>query len=479
MADQTPAPDQTQQPQAAPQQGGFFSRLGAGLKQVMPYITPIANRLAAAAGNYGPLELEHQQKELELQQAHQKTQDALAQSQMQNQELNRQLLQKQIENVRTPEQTAAAQLEQAGKLEEQKNINAPPTDVVAPMEGGGMGHYNRTFNPVTKQWETKPTMIPSAPRTNPAYGPVPMTLPPTAAGTAPQAPQYNPMTGGTEQLPPTSVQPPPHQLPAMGKPLGGGMVVPDSNSPTGYSKEIYDGAGNVISRIPGALPPYAQQGYETSSTVEQAGPTGVHEINTTTSRRTPVGGGASAPGPNVAPPTRPTVPGVSSPRTPTAVNLPGTEVSRLRDQNVTLDQTNQIIDRLRTSKAQFANLLDAGLITLAVDPKSGVLSVVASRNLTPEQQKVAGDWQSLSEHINILRQPLGGTGFRSEEAWQALQAQRGRLTQAPGIIDQTLNNTQKILNGIRLSNRKLLGPLDINNNAPAASGGGISFTPIH
>src|SRR5258708_33680915 len=111
MADAAiPGTEQTNQPITPQQGGGFFSNLGSKLKQVMPYITPIANRLAAAAGNYGPIELEHQQNELQLQQAHQKTQEALAQSQMQNSELNRQLLTKQISNIRTPEEQAAAKL---------------------------------------------------------------------------------------------------------------------------------------------------------------------------------------------------------------------------------------------------------------------------------------------------------------------------------------------------------------------------------
>src|SRR6266550_4525652 len=115
----------TEQTGSSPQPGGFFSRLGAGLKQIMPYVTPIANRLAAAAGNYGPLELEQQQRQENMQQQ-------LQRSQLANQDLTRQLTQKNLDNYRTPEQIAASQLTQAGALEDVKNLHGPSKDIVSP-----------------------------------------------------------------------------------------------------------------------------------------------------------------------------------------------------------------------------------------------------------------------------------------------------------------------------------------------------------
>jgi hypothetical protein len=72
-----------------PQQRGFFSKIGQFLRTAAPYIKPIADHLAAAAGNYAPMEAERQQREDALRQQ-------LAQSQVQNQDLSRQLTQKQI-----------------------------------------------------------------------------------------------------------------------------------------------------------------------------------------------------------------------------------------------------------------------------------------------------------------------------------------------------------------------------------------------
>src|ERR1700722_802358 len=85
------------------QSQGFFSKIGAVLKTIAPYIQPVADHLAAAAGNYEPLELARQQRQDALQQQ-------LQQSQMANQDLTRQLTQRQIDNYQTPDQQSARAL---------------------------------------------------------------------------------------------------------------------------------------------------------------------------------------------------------------------------------------------------------------------------------------------------------------------------------------------------------------------------------
>lgn len=97
----TPAP--LVSPNANP---GFFSRIGQFLKTAAPYKQPIADRLAAAAGNYAPMEAERQQREDALKQSQFQLQSQLQQSQLQNQDLQRQLTQKQIDNYQTPDQQA-------------------------------------------------------------------------------------------------------------------------------------------------------------------------------------------------------------------------------------------------------------------------------------------------------------------------------------------------------------------------------------
>jgi hypothetical protein len=131
---------------------GFFSKIGAFLKTAAPYIQPIADRLAAAAGNYQPIELERQEREDALRQSQFQLQSHLQQSQLANQDLTRQLTQKQLDNYQTPAQVAQSQLDQQTKLRQLETDFTPPKDIVAPMESGGMGHYSQTsrWNPNTQ-----------------------------------------------------------------------------------------------------------------------------------------------------------------------------------------------------------------------------------------------------------------------------------------------------------------------------------------
>jgi hypothetical protein len=83
------AADPTQSSSLASGVKGLFGKIGAGLKAALPYLPSIANHLAAAAGNYGPLEEQHQEEELALRQQNAGLQRDLAQSTLRTQELNR------------------------------------------------------------------------------------------------------------------------------------------------------------------------------------------------------------------------------------------------------------------------------------------------------------------------------------------------------------------------------------------------------
>jgi hypothetical protein len=161
------------------QQGGFFSRIGAFLKTAAPYIQPIADRLAAAAGNYAPMELERQQREDALRQSQFQLQSQLQQSQLQNQDLQRQLTQKQLENYQTPEQAAQTTV----------NVKRAETPTTYAADNGQVGIADTDLKGVTS-----PRMV-TLP--NPAYaqqqqmysdvatknGPLPAVPPPPAPPT--------------------------------------------------------------------------------------------------------------------------------------------------------------------------------------------------------------------------------------------------------------------------------------------------------
>ena len=95
------------------------------------------------------------------------------------------------------------------------------------------------------------------------------------------------------------------------------------------------------------------------------------------------------------------------------------------------------------------NLLDAGKLTLETD-SDGFIRAAINRVLpmTPEESRLVSNFRSMMEDINLLRGPLGGTGFRGPEAWKALQAQRGQLMARPeitaGVLDNSLAAMQKL-----------------------------------
>jgi hypothetical protein len=454
----TPTPLMSGSPGAEPvtnpaqlrQPGGFFSKIGAVLKTIAPYLEPIGARLAAAGGNYGPMELARQQREDALRQQ-------LTQSQLQNQDLTRQLTQKQIDNYQTPAQAAQANLDYQRQLEIQRNQLNPPKDIVAPMDGGGMGHYSQSTDysdPQHPRLVTTPTMV-----TKQVPNPTQQMVQPPAPPVGPQAPPMPampPPVGNAYLLrPPATV---PQEV------LGNGEVEPDQNSPTGFSR-VYRGANlQEMGRTP-APAPYAYVGSETSNTQTQTGPNGVNQINQTTSRRTPIGGGAPPPGP--MPSTKPNA-NAANGNSPNTGNMnfkvSGPEAKQMMDQDVALNATAQLIAKVRSQSQLFASMLDAGKIQLGADPNSGFFGNIISRNLSPQEAQLAGNVQSLMEHINTMRTALQAQGFRGEEAWNALQAQRGNLLQHPDQIDTTLGNTLQVVNGLLANHQKLL-------NRPGATNG--------
>ncbi len=66
--------------------------------------------------------------------------------------------------------------------------------------------------------------------------------------------------------------------------------------------------------------------------------------------------------------------------------------------------------------------------------------------MTPAEIDMVKDFNSLRESVNMLRGPLGATGFRGPEAFHALQAQRGQLLARPeltkGILETFVNEVQ-------------------------------------
>jgi hypothetical protein len=95
--------------------------------------------------------------------------------------------------------------------------------------------------------------------------------------------------------------------------------------------------------------------------------------------------------------------------------------------------------------------------------------------LTPEESTFAANFQNMTEDINLLRAPLGATGFRSEQAFEALQAQRGRLTQNPDVFKKVLEGTIASMESLRQANKDALEQAQpAAQGTPTSTGGGAS-----
>ncbi len=172
------------------------------------------------------------------------------------------------------------------------------------------------------------------------------------------------------------------------------------------------------------------------------------------------GGGATpSPAPGLTPP-----PGAGGaggralPAPPQAANgqsfqKPFTPEQQLKNHEQ-FNQYNLAIDRMDYVKAH-AHLLDSLIeskkLQLELEP-GGLLKAVFNRNVpfNEEEAKFAAAFQTLSEDINLLRGPLGATGFRGPEAFAALQNQRGNLMAHPDITRNVLENSLKAMHAQRL-----------------------------
>lgn len=92
------------------------------------------------------------------------------------------------------------------------------------------------------------------------------------------------------------------------------------------------------------------------------------------------------------------------------------------------------------------SLLNSGKLNLELD-SSGLIKALINRAMpmTESEERFIGNFRTMMEDINLLRGPMGATGFRGPEAWAALQAQRGQLLARPGITKQVLANSIQAL----------------------------------
>lgn len=263
-------------------------------------------------------------------------------------------------------------------------------------------------------------------------------------------------------------------------------VVTGSTGAQGFITPAQAAQGASPTPIPGAVnSAFIPTNRTTSASHETISPSGaVETLRSGTATQTSKGafGPANSPrAPGPLPPTPgesrpPAVPSQGQPVSPAAQAQPRYVDRMTPGQKITFnqklsafDKTLELANNISKNLNLVNSLIDAGKITLQVDPHQGIIKSIINRGmkLTKEESDFAGDVQSMMEHINTLRGPLGATGFRGPEAWGALQSQRGNLLANPQVTQRVLANTIKALQGQR----------DAIANGLVPGGGGLPPTP--
>jgi hypothetical protein len=182
---------------------------------------------------------------------------------------------------------------------------------------------------------------------------------------------------------------------------------------------------------------------------------------TTTSRRGGTGG-TSAPASASA--------GTSSPGASFPKALAPGQREKLQES---VGQVNIALERVRTVQNGLPllnSMIDSGKLQLETNT-DGVLKAVVNRNLplTESEAKFIGAFNNMAEDINLLRGPMGATGFRGPEAFGALQAQRGQLLANPKVTKEVLNGTIKALQSLQKTRSDALKNPNTLTPAPSSN----------
>lgn len=128
----------------------------------------------------------------------------------------------------------------------------------------------------------------------------------------------------------------------------------------------------------------------------------------------------------------------------------------------TITRAEGVMQRLRDNSHLMDSMIESGKLKLETG-EGGLLRAVVAKGLTltPAEAQFAGDFDTMAEDINLLRKPLGGAGFRSTEAWTALQGLKGSLLKNPEVTRRVMDNTLQAFEALRqpLANRSHIPPI--------------------
>jgi hypothetical protein len=166
---------------------------------------------------------------------------------------------------------------------------------------------------------------------------------------------------------------------------------------------------------------------------------------------------------------------------PLPAQIPAATLDKLSIRDAALDNTIDILKNVQKGLPLLRSPRTASLVRMAIS--TGLFAGMASRAAGLFQSneeyndvvQMAGNLRSLQEHINILRSPLGATGFRGQEGWIALQSQIPQPFGLPGVNEQVLNNTLNVLTKLRDKTERIINGTNTEDFPPP--GGGTAAPP--
>jgi hypothetical protein len=93
-----------------------------------------------------------------------------------------------------------------------------------------------------------------------------------------------------------------------------------------------------------------------------------------------------------------------------------------------------------------SSVIKRAQMKIASNPDGTMKLVVADNSkLTPDESSLAADYASLGEDVQLLRAVDQATGFRGQQAFEALLGQRGNMLGNPDVFKKVLKNSMESL----------------------------------
>jgi len=146
------------------------------------------------------------------------------------------------------------------------------------------------------------------------------------------------------------------------------------------------------------------------------------------------------------------------------------QVSNMAVDIDTMDQAIARFEGIRDRLPMVKDLFTAGKLQLNMNPASNAAVDLIKRALpmTEAESMLAADFISAMEDINKIRQPLGATGFRGEEAFAAMINQVGKPLGDPRVGKFVIQNTIEVAKAINNAKKRTLNPY---SNVPPVGAG--------